>query len=160
MPNWCMNNLTVSHDDPAKLQEFVDAYNSGKTCQHFLPVPEGYYDDKGPFPRWYEWCLQNWGTKWDIGKQEYTDPAVIEDGNVSISFNSAWSPPTQFYEHLHDEHGYGIKASYWEPGMAFCGWWTDGDDDYYEYVDKDEIPHGLWDEFGMEDFFEMNEEEV
>lgn len=156
MPNWCMNNLTVSHDDPAKLQEFVDAYNSGKTCEHFLPVPQGYYDDE----RWYDWCINNWGTKWDIGKQEYTDPAVIEDGNVSISFNSAWSPPTQFYEHLHDEHGYGIKASYWEPGMAFCGWWTDGDDDYYEYVDKDEIPHGLWDEFGMADFFEMNEEEV
>lgn len=156
MPNWCMNNLSVSHDDPAKLQEFVDAYNSGKTCEHFLPVPQGYYDDE----RWYGWCIENWGTKWDFGKDEYDEPVAIENESVSISFDSAWSPPTQFYEHLHDEHGYGIKASYWEPGMAFCGWWTDGDDDYYEYVDKDEIPHGLWDEFGMEDFFEMNEEEV
>ena len=40
MPNWCMNNLTISHDDPAKLQEFVDAYNSGETCNHyFLDLP-------------------------------------------------------------------------------------------------------------------------
>lgn len=151
MPNWCMNNLTITHSDTDKLQEFVDAYNSGGVCNHFIPTPEN--ED------WYSWNISNWGTKWDFGLREYGEPATVENNKVSISFNTAWSPPTQFYEHLCDEHGYVIKASYWEPGMAFCGWWTDdGGDDYYEYVDKDEIPHGLWDQFGMADFFEMSEE--
>lgn len=160
MPNWCMNNLTISHDDPAKLQEFVDAYNSGETCEHYIPHPpeimKSMEDPKNN--DWYNWRCNNWGTKWDFGLREYGEPATVENNKVSISFNTAWSPPTQFYEHLRDEHGYVIKASYWEPGMAFCGWWTDdGDDDYYEYVDKDEIPHGLWDEYNMDEFFEEAE---
>lgn len=160
MPNWCMNNLTLSHDDPAKLQEFCDAYNSGGVCNHYLPVPDGYYDDTGPFPKWYDWCIKNWGTKWDFGKGEHYDPISIQDGIVSISFDTAWGPPTAFYEYLTDEHDYSISASYFEPGMGFCGWWQDGEDDYYEYHNHKEIPHGLWDEFGMEDFFEIYEEKA
>ena len=112
MPNWCMNNLTISHDDSTKLQEFVDAYNNGKTCEHFLPVPSGYYDDQ----RWYNWCCNNWGTKWDFGKDEYHDPAEIVNHEVDISFNTAWSPPVQFYEKL-VELDYTVRASYWEPGI-------------------------------------------
>ena len=96
MPNWCMNNLTISHDDSTKLQEFVDAYNNGKTCEHFLPVPSGYYDDQ----RWYNWCCNNWGTKWDFGKDEYHDPAEIVNHEVDISFNTAWSPPLPAIEQL------------------------------------------------------------
>lgn len=160
MPNWCMNNLTISHNDPAKLQEFCDAYNSGGVCNHFIPKPSDLNEeDCFASNGWYTWCCNNWGTKWDFGKDEYEDPISIEDGLVSISFNTAWSPPTPFYEYLTDNHGYSISASYFEPGCCFCGWWKDGEDDYYEYADHKEIPHGLWDEFGMSDFFEIYEEE-
>jgi len=163
MPNWCMNNLYISHSDPTKLQEFVDAYNSGKTCQHYLPVPEGYYEDDGPNPRWYNWCCNNWGTKWDFGKDEYYDPAKIEDGKVVVSFNTAWSPPVQFYEKL-VELDYNLRATYFEPGMAYCGIWDNGIDNYIEYggIDdkRDVIPVALWNEYGMDEFFEMMEEDA
>lgn len=148
MPNWCMNNLTISHDDPEKLQEFADAYNSGNTCNHYLPLPDG--ED------WYNWQCNNWGTKWDFGKDEYYDPAKIEDGNVVVSFNTAWSPPIQFYEKL-VELGYNLRATYFEPGLAFCGIWDNGVDNYIEYGDMDKedaIPVALWNEYGMADFFE------
>ena len=26
MPNWCMNNLDISHDDPAKMKELDDSW--------------------------------------------------------------------------------------------------------------------------------------
>ena len=153
MPNWCMNNLTISHDDPAKVQEFADAYNSGQTCEHYLPVPKEYYEDNGAFPRWYNYCVNTWGTKWDFGKDEYYDPAVIEDNEVTVSFNTAWSPPNGLYDELHRQ-GYILNGSYWEPGMGFCGTIEDGMDLYVEYEDHSEIPDHLWEEYGMEDFFE------
>jgi hypothetical protein len=157
MPNWCMNNITVSHADPAKVQEFADAYNSGQTCDHYLPVPKEYYEDTGPFPRWYNYCINTWGTKWDFGKGEHDDLAVVENNEVSISFDSAWSPPNGLYDELHRQ-GYILNGSYWEPGMAFCGTIEDGMDLYVEYEDHSEIPDHLWDEYGMSDFFEMTRE--
>lgn len=160
MPNWCMNNMTITHDDPAKLQEFVDAYNSGQTCEHYLPVPK---DENGEIITdrthqnyWYNWCCNNWGTKWDFGKDEYDDPAVVGGDAVIISFNTAWSPPNGLYDELHRQ-GYVLRGSYWEPGMAFCGTIENGIDLCVNYDDKDEIPDHLWDEYGMTEFFEMME---
>ena len=154
-----MNNMTVSHADPSKVQEFADAYNSGKTCDHYLPVPAEYYEDTGPFPRWYNYCVNTWGTKWDFGKHEYDDPVTVEDNKVTISFDSAWSPPNGLYDELHRQ-GYILKGSYWEPGLCFCGTIENGMDLYVEYQDHDEIPDHLWDEYGMADFFEVTEEET
>jgi hypothetical protein len=151
-----MNNMTLAHKDNSKLQEFVDAYNSGRTCEHYLPVPKEYYEDTGPFPRWYNYCVNTWGTKWDFGKDEYDDPAVIEDNLVRVSFNTAWSPPNGLYDELHRQD-YILTGSYWEPGMGFCGTIEHGMDLYVEYQDHTEIPDNLWDEYGMAEFFEMTE---
>ena len=57
MPNWCLNKLTISHEDRSKVMEFVHAYKEGKVCEHYLPRPED--------QDWYEWNISNWGTKWD-----------------------------------------------------------------------------------------------
>ena len=157
MPNWCMNNMTVSHADPAKVQEFADAYNSGNTCDHYLPCPKDkdgkiIMDENSP-DYWYKWCINNWGVKWDFGKDEYDDAAVVVDNEVSVSFNTAWAPPNGLYDELHRQ-GYILNGSYWEPGMGFCGTIENGMDLYVEYQDKEEIPDHLWDEYGMADFFE------
>lgn len=161
MPNWCMNNLTISHDDPAKLQEFVDAYNSGETCEHYIPHPpeimKSMEDPKNN--DWYNWRCNNWGTKWDFGLEENYEPIKIQDGSVMISFDTAWSPPIPLYDKLY-ELRYNIHASYWEPGMAYCGLYRDGIDNYFGYESHDEIPVGLWNEFEMAEFFEDEEEAV
>ena len=44
MPNWCMNNITVSHKSKKKMQRFVDAYNKGGLMNDFNPIPEGYLE--------------------------------------------------------------------------------------------------------------------
>lgn len=161
MPNWCMNNLTVTHSDPAKLQEFVDAWNSGSVCNHYLPTPRNeslqFIEDKTSPDYWYSWNISNWGTKWDFGKDEHDDVAQIVNNEVSVSFDTAWSPPIEFYNHL-QKLRYMVIATYWEPGIGFCGFYENGIEDTIEYEDKEEIPDELWDQFGMEDFFEMSEE--
>ena len=156
MPNWCMNKLTVSHANPDMVDRFENAYNLGKACNEFLPLPEG--ED------WYSWQINNWGTKWDIGADMGTDKeeryglkATRVDNEVCCSFDSAWSPPVGLYEKLVDL-GYDVKASYWEPGMAFCGIWDNGADNYCEYQTKDMIPVALWNEYDMQEFFKDDEE--
>jgi hypothetical protein len=154
-----MNNITVEHEDSAMVDRFEKAYNGGKTCEEFLPVPEGYYDDE----RWYDWCVNNWGTKWDIGGQpEHHGLKATRVGNqVSGTFDSAWAPPVGLYDKLF-ELGYDVKATYWEPGMAYCGIWDNGADNYIEYGGTDNpeeyIPVALWQEFNMEEFFQDDEE--
>ena len=155
MPNWCLNKLTVEHDDPAMVDRFEKAYNAGKTCNEFIPVPEGYYDDG----RWYDWCIDNWGTKWDIGADVGTDKeeryglkATRVGNQVSCSFDSAWNPPIHLYEEL-VELGYNVKASYFEPGMGFCGLWDNGADNYVDYQSKDMIPIAIWNDFDCGTFF-------
>jgi hypothetical protein len=54
--------------------------------------------------------------------------------------------------------GYDVKASYWEPGMAFCGIWHNSFDYYVDYQSKDMIPVSLWNEYDMAEFFKDDEE--
>ena len=45
--------------------------------------------------------------------------------------------------------------------MGFCGIYNDGYDNYIDYgYDKDSIPVGVWNDFGLADFFEMMEEDA
>ena len=79
---------------------------------------------------------------------------------MSISFDTAWSPPIQLYDRL-VELGYDVDATYFEPGMGFCGVYYNGDDDYVDYGDsKNEIPDRIWDDYALDDFFEMMEEDA
>jgi hypothetical protein len=153
MPNWCANKLMVEHDDLVMLDRFVRAYNAGTVCNEFIPKPKDIGDG------WFDWCVTNWGTKWDVGADVGTEReerhglrATVVGNQANCSFDSAWSPPIGLYEKL-VELGYNVKASYWEPGMAFCGIYDNGFDNYVEYTSKDMIPVALWNEFDMENFF-------
>jgi hypothetical protein len=53
---------------------------------------------------------------------------------MTLSFDSAWSPPIGAYEKLIDL-GFTIKAYYYEPGMCFAGIYEDSIDSFYEYSD-------------------------
>ena len=195
MPNWCNNNLYLSHDDPKMMEKAVDAWNSGKFLATLVPEPDytkvkvkptfdsshitgkpapEYVD---PEQAWWDWRVQNWGTKWDIGWEQYQDKADLDDDNLMIvSFDSAWSPPTDAYAKI-IELGYSIKAYYFEGGCAFCGKWEDGVEDFFnlEFSDdespvqwiKDNIPEDIDAEMaitesyeGWEEYMEQEEEDV
>ena len=46
-------------------------------------------------PTWYEWCCENWGTKWNACSCNETDENV-----KSISFQTAWSAPIPIIQKL------------------------------------------------------------
>ena len=194
MPNWCNNVVELAHEDPQMIARARDAFNRGELLQEFCPVPEdlkivaGMVGEKGSpeqedleakekineerygYSNWYDYCVNEWGTKWDVGGDSaWGDPAEIqEDGRLTLSFDSAWAPPTAAYDKLLDL-GFSVRGYYYESGMCFCGVYDDGYDDYFEIGDmsweqvKDEIPEALDEMFGisetMAEYASMDDDE-
>jgi len=176
MPNWCNNNLTLQHEDPAMITRAAEALERGEFLAEFIPVPKdlqivaGSVGDpveqaelerktaenveKYGYGNWYDYCVGEWGTKWDVGADGTTD--VHPDGKMLHTyFDSAWSPPVTAYEKL-TELGFTVGAMYYEPGMAYAGIYDSetGDEEYnLEGMSSqqviDEIPAELDEAFGI-----------
>jgi len=191
MPNWCNNNLTLEHEDPAMIKRAFDALERGEFLNEFIPVPQELKDtvsgfhgdadeqakleaqtkaniDKFGYGNWYDYCVGEWGTKWDTGEQGCSD--IHPDGTLlHTSFDTAWAPPLAAYEKLTDL-GFKVNAMYYEPGMCYAGVWEDGNDDHYDLSDMNSvsvagtIPSELDEAFGivetMEEYEAENEEEL
>jgi hypothetical protein len=117
---------------------------------------------KHGYANWYDYCVGEWGTKWDVGGDGMT--CEIEDGRISTSFDSAWSPPITAYEKLTDL-GFSVRAYYYEGGMCFAGVWEDFNDDYYDLSGMDseavkaELPAVLDEMFCISEYMAEMEEE-
>ena len=164
MPNWCNNSVEIYHNDPKMIERVRTAFNGEGLLQEFIPVPQALRDtvsgsmgedkraeheaqqadnvEKHGYANWYDFCVNEWGTKWDIGADG--NPAQDIPGGLMLGFDSAWAPPCGAYEKLM-AMGFRITAMYYESGMAFAGVWDNGDDDYYEYggMDSKEIADTL-----------------
>jgi hypothetical protein len=161
MPNWCSNIIEIegTKEQITKLVSFLDENNGKDWFDFFLPTPTELKEEG-----WYEWNIENWGTKWNCDAQDWVKvESPIEDlATVSFWFDSAWAPPITLYEKIESTSTLNIKASYSECGMGFVGEFVDGCDDCYNYQsleDLDDIPEHLVDEWNLAEQMEMNEEE-
>jgi len=90
------------------------------------------------YKNWYDWCVNNWGTKWNAGgdndaMQVDYDEDVGNQGIALFQFDTAWAPPLGVLEKLMETHPeLSIECRYHEPGVGFFGVWTDGSDRCYE----------------------------
>lgn len=75
------------------------------------------------YKNWYEYCVGEWGTKWDASEATYD----LEDNKVTIYFDTAWSPPMGIY-HALENMGFKVEATYVEQGMGYIGYYRDGID--------------------------------
>ena len=63
---------------------------------------------------WYEWSIENWGTKWDA-----CDPEI---GETTIIYDTAWSPSLPVIETLAAKFPQlTFTYQYFEPGVALAG---------------------------------------
>lgn len=184
MPNWCSNNVTFEHTDPAMIQRVAKAYNENRLFSEFFPCPEdlkitagtvGAADspeqielaakeqanlEKYGYANWYDWQVNEWGTKWDV---ESVDEVEAEPNSVTVFFDSAWSPPIEFYNKMVGL-GFNVQAYYYEPGMAFCGSYEDGNDTCFDITGnsdwvKENIPGDIDEIFAISENMEIWEEE-
>ena len=150
MPIWCENRVRLSDNGDNseqfdKLVKLLDGPNPFNAIypqpdwkntpndKGELPKKEVHKNDKGEiiwetynFPdgknddRWYMWCINNWGTKWDMC-DKYT--AEIEAGYAEFGFNTAGGPPQGIYEKITEDFpDVGVSWFYDEPGMQFAGY--------------------------------------
>jgi len=114
MPNWCNNDITFTGDDLPKFKEWL---SQGKfSFERIKPTPQDLLQGEG----WYNWRVNNWGTKWDIDPATYGES--IKDTEIGMSFDTAWSPPIEALYELHKQFPLlNIKLNYWEMGLAFAG---------------------------------------
>ena len=136
---------------PGPLQ-MTTAPNSDKEQAALLEEQYGYTD-------WYNFCLARWGTKWDIGHVQIGN---VEKNSISFSFDTAWSPPTNFYDKMVDL-GFDIEAMFYEGGCCFCGRYDEDGDSYYQWKDLESarktIPMDIDEEFCISEMLEEWEEE-
>lgn len=138
MPNWCENYLIVQFNENNQRElmyarKLKRAFEKSKLLNTLVKRPKHQTDINKPNPffakgglgkdeqklfgrnNWYDWSIDNWGTKWEISPDG--DIAEIENGVLSIRFNSAWSPPTPAISKIK----LPFKLYFWEGGVGYMG---------------------------------------
>jgi len=187
MPNWCNNTLVIKHQDPAMILRAKTAFAEGKFLNEFVPIPESLHITSGRcgaddnpeqialeaaqksnievhgYKDWYDFSVNEWGTKWDVGDGDGINE--VTENSLTVYFDSAWAPPLAAYDKM-TALGFEIEALYDEPGMAFCGRWTNASgDEYFEYggmtsdTAEQELPKELNETFGIAENIAIMESE-
>ena len=167
MPNYCNNNIVITGPNSVidKIEKIANG-DKGDLLQYFYPMPKELNDTvAGPEPKtkkeklekrrlqveygasnWYDWRVENWGTKWDIMEfYNITRKEIGEDeSEIALGFDTAWAPALGAYEKFIDENSNcSLKAYYYEPGCDFMGEWDNGIDSCFE-VEKYGLDDNFW----------------
>jgi len=175
MPNWCSNTISIRGSDQKEIQRLAKAFNEDEFLNAIIPVPDCLLrDDPTPemvteniettgYSSWYDFCVDKWGTKWDIRIGGEAD--LDEDGlGFTGYFDTAWGPPIAAMNKL-VEDGFEVTLYYYETGLCFVGKYEDGLDEYYDYSDENSetvrelIGEELDDYFGVSDSLKDWEDE-
>ena len=183
MPNYCNNNIVITGPNSVidKIEKIANG-DKGDLLQYFYPMPKELNDTvAGPEPKtkkeklekrrlqveygasnWYDWRVENWGTKWDIMEFYNINRKEIgeDESEISLGFDTAWAPALGAYEKFIDKNSNcSLKAYYYEPGCDFMGEWDNGIDSCFEVA-----KYGLDDDFWkqgigstLDDYFGITE---
>jgi len=67
----------------------------------------------------YEWCADNWGTKWNFCNAQLEDEY---DGRLFYTFQTAWNPPTPVILSMSERFpALTFTLNYYEQSMGFMG---------------------------------------
>ena len=114
MANWCQNQLRINGDEKEikKFKKQAKKRDTDLSLNNFIKIP------KSQEKNWYNWCIKNWGTKWDIE----AGLGGADANELFYAFDSAWSPPTEWLKKVakkypklkfslkYDEEGVGIMG--------------------------------------------------
>ena len=130
MPNWCYNRVEIYGADAEKIADKIASEEPPFDFAKIVPEPD--YDkieveptfekEDSDFrmPTWWDWRVQNWGTKWNSSECEVT---IMDDEQVEYTFNTAWGPPEPIIHKLRELYpDVSITAFYDEPGMELAGY--------------------------------------
>ena len=151
MPNWCRNRITVyGNEQTDKIKEVVKIFESETPFNYIFPQPDwkNTPNENGELPvleqhkhpetgkivwetynfpdgknddRWYHWCIDNWGTKWEA---DVTGFEVQDYDTLEVEFQTAWSPPEGVVRKLREKFPeLTFQCFYDEPGAEIAGYY-------------------------------------
>ena len=132
MPNHCFNKIEIYGKEASKIASKIESEETPFDFTKIFPEPD--YDKVEVFSTfgektkpvtkdqaWWDWRVQNWGTKWNSYDCEVIE---LEDDEVEYNFYTAWSPPEGVIEKLREQYpDIEITAFYDEPGMEIAGYY-------------------------------------
>ena len=87
----------------------------GSVFYETYDFPDGKNDD-----RWYYWCIDNWGTKWECSELDIE----YDEEMLELTFSAAWSPPEGVMNKLKEKYpDLSFTCFYDEPGMEIAGYY-------------------------------------
>jgi len=157
MPNWCWNSVTFEGD-----KQTIDKIQAAAATDGFFnelhPMPKELEGTTSPSESgldWYNWCINNWGTKWDA---QLNDSSRDGDTSFTLYFDTAWGPPIEFYRHMIENYNVEVDAEFEESGMGFVGYFNNEEgEETWEYYDIFEKHGDRWSEHIPERFHDVLE---
>lgn len=139
MPNWCENVVYVCGTKEAR-DKIRDIFQGDKPFATIIPEPD-YNKVLVPFTypfihvgetavvgrdnAWWDWRVQNWGTKWDLNVDEAQideNDSLLDEEALSIGFQTAWSYPANILQKMSEIEGVEmVHGTFSEPGCDFVG---------------------------------------
>ena len=105
-----------------EIEQYKEKHSDSKWLSQMLPITQKKSDElikKYGSDNWYDWCTENWTTKWDACDITLLD----EEDYLQYTFDTAWGPPESIYFALIEEHPQvNISWFYDEPGMEISGY--------------------------------------
>jgi hypothetical protein len=150
MPNWCETDLTIEGPNDY-VQDIIAKYinpTGGLDLNAVIPYPARFKvldeiasDWENTHPNQYigrptdgfnsggyDWCVHNWGTKWDTCNAKGIKYFARRNRfvtRIKLSFSTAWNPASPVFTRLAEMYpAVTITAKSYEQGMA------------YKYVEK------------------------
>ena len=165
MPNHCQNSIIITAHTNDELDEVINHLKGEGQDLSFANIAPPPFDDPAysDLPSqaearsspnwWYNWNVENWGTKWDcyevsMKRPDY-NPKWGEKPHVVYQFETAWSPPSEtlisYLSHLFPQ--VTVVNWYQETGMNFAGHgvYVNGQQtEFEEYKPNVEESHLVW----------------
>lgn len=146
MPNWCENELSVTgrEEDVYTFIKKAGGENGDLDFESFIPYPNIFskideeakahnqdpekvklygYKPNGYNSGGYEWCIENWDTKWNACDVVFDLIKDYEDEETAFyEFNTAWSPPISVIKKMGEMFpNLVFVLRYFECGVGYNG---------------------------------------
>ena len=142
MPSHCYQTVSIYGPRDMVRELYFNLNNRDpRFCAIVIPMPLDQAVNS------YEWCNENWGTKWDVAEVEIIhalehsdmDPPAPVAGMSWFKFKcwTAWAPPVPVWDKLH-AMGIEVWVKYEDEGGMFAGEYMFGENKSWEPKEKEE----------------------